>query len=332
MTTTTTRLLIYNSKRSNSNFHLVLSLWRAARELPDVEAEIASTHAMDAMLGAFRPDVVVALGGEEISPEWIKARRRAGVAWVLWTTEDPFELALNRALARRFDWVFTSDKASRDDYDHRRRFYLPLAASPDLFFRPVVEDPERLRYDLVFVGTPWPNRLTFLKDLVHALRAHDLRGRFLLPTNPHIPADEMEALGLLPFERDLRLSVRDLATLQNRSRFALTLFRDYSRHGTVRPQTSPTNRFFETALAGTSQIVVSSEIDIAGFYPDLAGGVEQCRSVEEIIAVLLAARRDPESRNRGARALQQFILDRHLYVHRLREMLEVMGRPPGPQQ
>lgn len=321
-----TRLLIYNSKRPNSNFHLVLSLWRAAAETPGVEAEIASTPAMDALLGAFRPDVVVALGGEEISPEWVEARRRAGVAWVLWTTEDPFELALNRELARRFDWVFTSDRASRDDYDHPRCFYLPLAASPDLSFRPVIEDPDRLRYDLLFVGTPWPNRLTFLKDLVHALRARDLRGRFILPTNPYIPADEMDALGLLPFERDFRVSVGDLASLQNQSRFALTVFRDYSRHGTVRPQTSPTNRFFETALAGTSQIVVSREIDMNRFYPDLGEGVEQCGSVEEIIEAILRARRDPESRSRGARRLQQFVLDKHLYVHRLREMLEVIGR------
>ncbi len=324
-----TRLLLYNTRLPNTNFHLMASLWNGCRQMPEVAAEVAQPHTLPLLLRAHRPDVVLAFGGEALTAEGVRSLRHAsfapaGARWVLWTTEDPFELEVNLEVAPAFDAVFTSDFGSMRAYEERgvRAHWLPLAGDEAFSFHPVVEEPERLLYDLIFVGTAWPNRVAFFQELLAACRDANLRTRFILPTNEHLSSDTLEALGLPAFERAYRISLSDLARLQNRSLFALVLFRDFSRFSDrPRPQTSPTNRFYETALAGTAQILVSHEMDIARFYPELQGAVFAETQVEAIVERVLAARRDPSERSAAARRAQEFVRAGHLYRHRLAELL-----------
>lgn len=318
-----TRVLIYNSKTHNNNFHLILALRQAFLLVPNVESQLASSDSIGLHLKEFRPDIVLVFGGESLSEDHLRLIKQESVKWVLWTTEDPFEIERNKRIAKYFDVVFTSDYASRALYDHPQCRYLPLAGDRKLFCRPVIGEPEQLRYDLVFIGTAWPNRSEFLADLIKRVREYGLRSRFVLPTNQYIPANSWEQIPLHSFERNFRLSPEDMATLQNRSNFALTLFRDFSSDGQARSQTSPTNRFYETALAGTAQIVVSDEIDILNFYPDLEGSVNQCQTSREVVEVLLQAKASLERRNRQAHQIQKFVLDKHLYENRVKEILRI---------
>jgi hypothetical protein len=135
----------------------------------------------------------------------------------------------------------------------------------------------------------------------------------------------LETLGVARFERDYRVSPRDLAALQNRSRFALALFRDFSRFSDrPRPQTSPTNRFYETALAGTAQILVSREMDIARFYPELSDAVFPETTLDGILKHILQSRDDPSERNAAAERTQSFVRAGHLYRHRIEEILSLL--------
>lgn len=323
------RVLLYNSRLPNSNFHLAVSLWRACRETPGVEVETAQPDTLPLLLRAFFPDIVLAFGGEALTVEAVRAARQRfsppGAVWALWTTEDPFEREVNCEVAPAFDVVFTSDQDSREAYvraGQPNAHWLPLAGDEAFSYHPVVTDEDRLLYDLIFVGTAWPNRVAFFKELLTACREAGLRTRFVLPTNEHLSSETLEALGLPAFERDYRISPGDLARLQNRSRCALALFRDFSRFsGIPRPQTSPTNRFYETALAGTAQIPVSEVIDVARFYPELSGAVFQETTAEGVVARVLRARERPEERSEAARRVQEFVRSGHLYRHRLAELL-----------
>jgi spore maturation protein CgeB len=316
------RLLIHNSKLPNNNFHLILSIWRAGLESLKLETEIANAQSFHLAIREFQPDVVLTIGGEQIPDYTFQyLRDREQFKWVLWTTEDPFELAYHQAISQHFDYVFTSDQKSQESYDHPQCYYLPLAADRTLFYHPVIEQPEDLLYDLTFIGTAWPNRVQFLKELVTQGKTHNLKFRFILPTNPYIPLDVTKEIGLHAFEHNFRVSPSDLATLQNYSLFTLTILRDFSADGKSRPQTSPTNRFFETALAGTGQIFVSKETTITHFFPELTESIYQCQTVEEIVALILAAKKAPHSRNLAAQTVQQFVLDHHSYGHRLQEIL-----------
>ncbi|MBW4523059.1 MAG: glycosyltransferase [Scytolyngbya sp. HA4215-MV1] len=323
------RILIHNPKLPNNNFHLILSIWRACLESLQLEAEIANAQSFHLAIRNFRPDIVLTIGGEQIPDYTFKTlREQKQFQWVLWTTEDPFEIAYHQTIAKYFDYVFTSDQMSQSLYDHPHCYYLPLAADSELFFHPVIEHLEDLFYDLTFIGTAWPNRVQFLKNLVTQAKVYDLKIRFILPTNPYIPLDVTQEIGLHKFEHNFRVSPSDLATLQNYSLFTLTILRDFSADGKSRPQTSPTNRFFETALAGTGQIFVSKETTITHFFPELANSIYQCQEVHEIIETILAAKKTPVSRNLAAQKVQKFVLDHHSYAHRLQEILaKVSGKP-----
>lgn len=319
------RILIHNSKLPNNNFHLPISIWRACSELSGVEAKLVNSYSIPLAIKEFKPHLVLTIGGELIPERIFEYMQRQDLKWVLWTTEDPFELAYHQAISKHFDYVFTSDKASRELYRHPHCFYLPLAADKRLFYRPVIEDPHRLLYDLIFIGTAWPNRILFLKELISKAKQKNLKSRFVLPTNPFIPLDVTQETGLNKFEHNFRISVGDMATLQNYSLFTLTLLRDFSADGKSRPQTSPTNRFYETSLAGTGQIFVSSEASIVSFYPELENSINQCQTVDEVLEKVLTAKADPESRNRGALTVQDFVLQKHSYVNRIQEMLGIVS-------
>lgn len=328
-----TRILLYNSKVPNNNFHLMVGLARALDALPDVGCRVAHPSTLGLWLHSFRPNAVVAFGGEEIYHATCRQleplKRDSGVPWALWTTEDPFETEMTRAIAPFFDLVLTTDAGSLDAYRHRNRHLLPLAADPVFHRHPVRTSDEEALYDLLFVGTAWPNRIGFLGELKRILDQRGFRTRFLMPTNPGVPQEGLADLGL-PFERNVRIAPKDLSELQNRSRFALTLFRDFSRH-TERPlpQTSPTNRFYETALAGTGQIIASSAFDLARFHPEIAPYIPQPNTVDEIVAVLEQDRRAPSVRDRAAYALQEFVEGSHLYHHRAQELMRLLGLGPA---
>ena len=330
MTSNNIRILIYNSKLPNNNFHLARCLKRAFDQIEGVESAIAHPHTLGLLSRTFDPAAVVAFGGEEITSETISVlgdiKRSQTIPWILWTTEDPFELEVTQTIAPFFDMVLTSDKGSLYAYaDHPSSHYVPLAADRQLHYRPVRSEPERILYDLVFVGTAWPNRISFLSELHERMTEASLRPRFLVPTNPSLPKNSLDKIGE-PFEREVRVAPKDLGMLQNQSRFALTVLREFSRHSkTARPQTSPTNRFFETALAGTGQIFVSEAFDIASFYEEIGPHVLQPESISQIIEALKAAKQDPLSRNAAAAALQEFVISNHLSYHRALQILSLLG-------
>ena len=325
------RVIVYNSRLPNNNIHLALALCRALNSLPDVEATVAHPETLGLWMRTLQPYAVVAFGGEEINAATLPAlealKKKYDTIWAMWTTEDPFEIEATQAVASFFDVVLTTDKGSLSGYaGHPRCHHLPLAADTDIHFRPVIEEPDRLRYDLLFVGTAWPNRIDFLGDLFQAMKERKLRARFLTPTNPFIPQTGLDRLGA-PFERDVRISPKDLAMLQNQSLFALTLFRDFSgRSPLPRPQSSPTNRFFETALAGTGQIVASEDVVIKAHYSEVEKNVVQSTSIDTIIEQIEQTREMLRERSQSAKDLQEFVLNGHLYKHRAVTLLEYLER------
>ncbi|MBW4601980.1 MAG: glycosyltransferase [Calothrix sp. FI2-JRJ7] len=317
------RILIHNAKTTNNNFHLLHSLWQAFKET-SLQIQISQPQTLQLFIKNFQPELIICFGGEQISPA-IKHLKSSNAKWILWTTEDPFEINFNKQIAKHFDIVLTSDKASQNLYSHPHCYYLPLAASKNWFYHPVIKQPSKLLYDLIFIGTAWPNRTNFLKELLSLLKQNYFTSRFILPTNPHIPQDTLSDIDIIKFERDFRLAPTDLADLQNHSLFALTLFRDFSGDGNPRPQSSPTNRFYETALAGTGQIIVSNDINIPEFYPEIKDHIFQLQNAHEIIDTITYVKQNPEIRNYAASSVQQFVIDNHSYSHRVKELLKIIG-------
>ncbi len=184
----------------------------------------------------------------------------------------------------------------------------------------MLDDDTRYRYDLLFIGTAWPNRVATLNALSARL-PRDVKFKLALPWNEHIgqPALEDETL-----VTDWRCGNRDFALLANRSRVVLTLPRSFSSaRADQATGSTPPPRLFETALAGGYQVVVSPEPETAEYYAP-GSEIALCSDEAAAIEAIEAALTSPERRIERARAAQARTQAEHLYDHRVATILDAV--------
>lgn len=313
-------ILLLDTEPRTHNRYLVLAIADALRRHPAVRRVHVAGHA-DALITFAEQgfDTLVAFGGARAHAHVVG--RLAGLARtsVLWTTEDPYELEANVRGAKTFDLVFTNDRASVPAYGGRAR-HLPLAASSIFHDLAVLDDDTHYRYDLLFIGTAWPNRVATLNALSARL-PRDVKFKLALPWNEHIgqPAIEDETL-----VTDWRCGNRDFALLANRSRVVLTLPRSFSSaRADQATGSTPPPRLFETALAGGYQVVVSPEPETAEYYAP-GSEIALCSDEAAAIEAIEAALTSPERRIERARAAQARTQTEHLYDHRVATILDAV--------
>ena len=314
-------ILLYNTNDThNPNAYLTLAIEDALRRLVGAHAirrACARTLAPEAASGAH--DMLLCIDGQRLDAGLIARVRPAFRRVVLWVFEDPFMLEYNLAGLDLFDLVFTNDPSCAAAYGGRGHF-LPLAASPLLQHRDVLPDA-RLRTDLFFAGTMWPNRVAPLLRIIAAFPSAAMK--LVCTTNPYLPP--------LPRQIAERAITRPIShdafvAFANASRVTLTLFRDYASHGPSGLATAPGPRLFELALAGTAQVVQRHPRMPIEHFEGLDGislesGETMIRRIGEILA-------EPDLRDRLARSSQEAVRDAHCYEHRLARLLELCGLAP----
>ncbi|KQP29680.1 hypothetical protein ASF49_16100 [Methylobacterium sp. Leaf104] len=311
-------ILLLDTEPRTHNHYIVLAIADALRRHPGV-ARVVVAHHGDALATFLAEglDTVLAFGGARMQAPLLGRLARLARLSILWTTEDPYERASNVRFSDCFDIVFTNDRGSVAAYEGRA-VHLPLAASPRFQDFAVGADDRHYRYDLLFVGTAWPNRVASLNTILGLLPA-DLRVKIALPWNVHLGPPDLHDRSLVT---DWRCGNLDFARLANRSRVVLTLPRVFS--GSAAEQaagSTPPPRLFETALAGGFQVMVSPEPEVRDYY---AAGTEfqlctDDAQAAETIARMLSV---PGERLAQARAARARTLAEHLYDHRIATMLE----------
>ncbi|MEE7502053.1 glycosyltransferase family protein [Methylobacterium mesophilicum] len=314
-------ILLLDTEPQTHNRYLVLAIADALRRHPVVGRVHVGGHG-DALVTFVEQglDTLIAFGGARAHAPLVG--RLAGLARtsVLWTTEDPYEREANVRGSAAFDLVFTNDRATVPAYGGRAH-HLALGASSHFHDLAVIEDDARYRYDLLFIGTAWPNRVATLNALSAKL-PRDVKFKLALPWNEHIGPPELEDEALVT---DWRCGNRDFALLANRSRVVLTLPRIFSSaRADQATGSTPPPRLFETALAGGYQVVVSPEPETAAYY---APGAEIALCGDEAGAVeaILTALTEPEARIARARAAQARTRAEHLYDHRVATILDAVS-------
>ena len=190
-------------------------------------------------------------------------------ASALWVSEDPYDLELNVRNAKLFGHVFTNDSASVDCYGGRA-LHLPFAANPRFHELPIPDacaDARHYLYDVLFIGTAWPNRVRFFKKLLKRLPG--LKFKLALPANSHLPRPDLD----LPASvYSWRAANSEVSRFANRSRIVLALHRDFAVGGNPAAAATPGPRLFETALAGGFQLVDASLPETADYFDPARGG------------------------------------------------------------
>jgi len=317
-------ILLLDTEPGTHNHYIVLGLADALRRHPSVSRVHLAGHA-DALatLADEGLDTVFAFGGARKHAPVLGRLAALARLSILWTTEDPYELADNVRCSTAFDLVFTNDRASVPAYGGRAR-HLPLAAASLFQDLPVLGDDRDYLYDLLFIGTAWPNRVESLNAILGRLPP-DLKVKLALPWNTYIGPPALDDPGLVT---DWRCGNRDFARLANRSRVVLTLPRVFSASDTKQAQGStPPPRLFETALAGGFQVVISPEPEIRDYY-EPNSEIALCADDAAGARVIGEMLEQPQARIAAARAARARTQAEHLYDHRVAAILAAAAALP----
>ncbi|MGX7704436.1 glycosyltransferase family protein [Methylobacterium sp. Gmos1] len=330
-------VLLLDTEPRTSNAYIALAVADALRRHPAVGRVVRATHAdavalaQDELARGERFDLVLALGGA--SRHHALLRRLCALAGTsaLWTTEDPYLSAANARLSGCFDLVFSNDRGSLSRYGAKAR-HLPLAATTLFQDLPVRPDDANYRYDLLFVGTAWPNRVATLNRILSAF-PRDLKVKVALPANAYLPQPVLVRDDLVV---DWRCGNADFARLANASRVVLTLPRIFTAGADeVASGTTPPPRLFEVALAGGAQLVVGADPETFAYYE--AGREIRACAEEEAIEAITAMLADPDGRIAMAERARARTRAEHLYDHRVDvivravlERAEILERATAP--
>ncbi len=321
------RVLLLDTKSSNPNHYICLAIQRALQASVQVECVVKAglDNAIDQAIRQ-RCNLFFAFDGEELNPVICARIAAACGRSVLWVTEDPYELEVNVRSARLFDLVFTNDSASIQAYGERGR-HLPLAGAKPFHLLPVLQDSTKLRYDLFFAGTAWPNRVALLKDFLSAdWGERAIRTKIALPTNEHLPPLD---LSLPASQLNWRTSPVDFARFANMSVATLVLPRVFSASGDRDFAETPPPRLFEAALSGTVQLVQAKLAEAESYFTpgkEFLYFDDAAQLVEQVDAL----RTDLSWRNEIAERAQRKALEQHCYEHRVAYILDELARQDFP--
>ncbi|MFH6782694.1 MULTISPECIES: glycosyltransferase family protein [Methylobacterium] len=305
-------VLLLDTEPRTSNAYIALAVEDALRRHPMVARVVRATHADAAALAqAGRFDLFLAFGGA--SRHHALLRRLCALAGTsaLWTTEDPYLSAANAGLSGCFDLVFTNDRGSLPRYGAGAR-HLPLAATPLFQDLAVRRDDASYRYDLLFIGTAWPNRVATLNRVLSSF-PRDLKVKVALPSNPYLPEPVLVRDDLIV---DWRCGNADFARFAHASRVVLTLPRIFTAGADETPAgTTPPPRLFEAALAGGAQLVVGADPETFDYYA-AESEIRTCTE-DGVVAAIAALLAEPGARIAMAERARARTRAEHLYDHRV---------------
>ncbi|MEM5438199.1 glycosyltransferase family protein [Paraburkholderia diazotrophica] len=318
------RILLLDTKFRNPNHYICIALRDAFGRSRNVEF-IVKADPLDAINKAYehRCNLFVAFDGEELDQTLCLRLARACGRSLLWVTEDPYEVSVNKRNAAIFNLVFTNDSSSVAEYGGKGR-HLPLAGAIEFHDIPVLTTDRPLRYDLFFAGTAWPNRTAFVRSILGEMPS-SWRFKFALPVNEHLPPRNVDLPESLI---NWRTSPPDFGRFVNRSAVTILLPRVFSASGDREFAETPPPRLFEAALAGGVQMVQESLAEVAlAFEPDreivlFSDAADFIRKATRLID-------DRPLRNSIATAARERALRDHTYDQRVATMLGQVAQLPA---
>ncbi|MCC5611660.1 glycosyltransferase [Nostoc sp. CHAB 5834] len=314
------KVFILDTETQSRNGYIVHSVEHAFRSNKKVaEVKIGSfNNALDFIADY---DVFLAIGSlNQHAPLINRLARRASVS-VLWTTEDPYEHETNARFSTSFDIVYSNEKNSVSMYNQSVN-HLPLAASQLYHDYSVLDDDKEYYYDILFVGTAWPNRVHTINRLLRNF-GNKIKVKVALPYNQHIPVPRIERSDVF---WNWRCSAVDFGKFANKSRVVLTLPRVYTNDAlSVAAGVTPPPRLFETSLAGGFQVVCAPGLDVGSYYSQ-NDMLAMCENEHEIIEQIDRALSNSNDRIEMAKLAREHTAAKHTYINRVKSIVDACDR------
>lgn len=313
------KILLLDTKSSNPNHYICVSIFNALKNDPRVEFIIKADYS-DAINIAQKNNCnfFLAFDGEGIETNICTKLALICGTSAVWYTEDPYEINVNKLTSKIFDFVFTNDSACVRDYT-QPSYHLPFAGSKLFHFQelPNNSDESNYLYDLFFAGTAWPNRVNLIKNIISEIS--DLNLKIALPINSSLPKFEID----LPESTYLwRTPITEFCKFSNKSKITLFTHRVFSTSGERDTASTPGPRLFEVAMAGGFQLVDMNLPEVTEYFTegeDFIGFKTHKECIDKIKYYL----NHPLERYRIAQNAQKKAIELHTYEKRIQSILNI---------
>ncbi|WP_246066770.1 CgeB family protein [Paenibacillus koleovorans] len=280
----------------------------------------APTDDVAAIASTVGADLVLALNSVECLPvRHVDALRELGIKTAAWFTDDPYYSDVTGDLAPHYDYVFTLEESCVPFYRDRgcaEAHFLPFGVNTAMY------EPKRVtasyRYDIVFIGSAFWNRVAYFDRL-----APYLRGKRVFIAGYWW--DRLKHYSLLADRIRLGywVSSEETASFYNGAKIVINMHRaiddESNRNSRRLPAQSVNPRSFEIGACGTLQLTdgrvglpqayeAGREIAVYGSPEELIERVEHYLNHEE------------ERRETAYRSLHR-TMEEHTYLSRVSRLL-----------
>jgi spore maturation protein CgeB len=261
----------------------------------------------------FRPDLCLIMGGHRILPETIEKIKRRGIKTVLWTIDVPSDFQPIIEAAPHYDFVFCGGTEAQELLDKisiKKTYWLPFACDPEVhrFQETTPEERKFWGSDVTFIGSFYPNRAQLLEKLV------DFDFKVWGPGWNKLPS----ASRLRKKVRDLQLKPEEWTKILSSCKITLVIH--YQDGTTPCYQASP--KVYET-LACKSFLLVDNQRDVKLLFED-GKHLAIFKDVEDLKEKIIYYLNHQGDRERIINQGCEEAVQRHAYIHRLKQMLDII--------
>lgn len=273
----------------------------------------------------FKPDLVLIMNGiYRVSDEQVVKLRLQGFRTAIWIMDDPYFTDVTAQMAPFYDYIFTHELNAVPFYQSlgcRHVYYLPSGVDRSIIAPRFVE--MRYRSDVCFIGSGFPNRISFFNQVIPELKGVHLfmagYGWNQLKQYDAIK-DHVKLEGVL-YDDNIRYYTG--------AKIVINLHRSpeerLNSRGIQAKSVNP--RTFEISACGTLQLTDIRE-DLSQHYT-LGRDLVTFSTPEQLAALIHYYLRNEEERRRIALAGLYRTMSQHTYSERLMSMLHAIFDEKG---
>ncbi|MED4206757.1 glycosyltransferase [Neobacillus mesonae] len=266
----------------------------------------------------FNPDIIISLN-RFLTPETIQQLKRLNIPIGLWVVDDPYLIKHHLKIAQMYHFVVTEDSGSVPVYRRKKMevLHLPLAVNPNYYYP--MEVPKQYQYDICFVGSALPIRLKMIDDMAVFLKGKNfiIIGRWW---------ERLKNYALLkPHILNRTIPPNEVAKYYNGAKIVLNIHRtcnDVQLNPQKIPAHTPNNRTFDIAACKAFQLATCRK-DLDKYF-DINDEIICYQGVHELKDKINYYLQNEEERQNIAENAYQRTMEQHTYVHRLKELIQMI--------
>lgn len=261
----------------------------------------------------YKPDIAIVSGGHRISANTIKTLKKRNILCVLWTTDAPHTFQPILDVARFYDHIFCQGTEAVEILQNkglRNVTWLPVGCDP-LYHKKAnlkKSEIEKFEKDISFVGSYYPNRWKILKELKEYNLGIWGPGWNKAKSSKNSPI----------VIRNVYLDHDSWVKIYSASKIVIII---HYQDGLI-PCYQASPKIFE-ALSCNSFVLVDRQKDVFSLFKDKTHlvGFDNIADLKVKISYYL---KNPEQRKKIAEAGNFEVLEKHLYIHRIKKLLATL--------